>query len=124
MARGPNAETCIGIRGSNATNPVSGIRCCVGAVAPRQRTIASSPSSSRRSVARWSSSSAIEIGLCPMIRMAVLPEPIPQNTRPGAMRLMVAWAAAVTAAGRDPATATPVPMPIRDVRAASSAITA
>ena len=98
------------------------MRCRVGAVAPRQRTSASSPSSSRRSVARWSSSSAIEIGLCPMIRIAVLPEPIPQNTRPGAIRLIVACAAAVTAAGREPATATPVPMPMRDVRAASSAI--
>jgi hypothetical protein len=37
-----------------------------------------------------------------MIRIAVLPVPIPQNTRPGAIRLMVAWAAAVTARGSGP----------------------
>ena len=54
----------------------------------------------------------------------MFPVPIPQNTRPGAMRLIVACAAAVTAAGREPATATPVPTRIVLVRSAISAIVA
>ena len=34
--RGPNADTYSGGTGSNRTNPASGIRCTIGAVAPRQ----------------------------------------------------------------------------------------
>ena len=56
-----------------------------------------------------------------MIRIAVLPVPIPQNVRPGASWLIVAIAAAVTGASRVPATATPVPSRIVDVRVAATA---
>ena len=64
------------------------------------------------------------IGLRPRMRIAVLPDPMPQNTRPGASRFIVAWAAAVTGANRRPATATPVPMSMRAVSLAISAIVA
>ena len=56
--------------------------------------------------------------------MAVFPVPMPQNTRPGARRLIVAWAAAVTALARVPATATPVPSWMRSVRSAIKAMVA
>ena len=59
-----------------------------------------------------------------MTRIAVFPLPTAQNTRPGASRLIDAWAAAVTALARVPATATPVPMRMRSVRSATRAIVA
>ena len=57
----------------------------------------------------------------PMMRIAVLPDPMPRNVRPGASRLIVAMPAAVTGSGRRPATATPVPNRMRSVRVAATA---
>ena len=44
-----------------------------------------------------------------MMRMAVLPAPTPKNVRPGAIALIVAIPAALTAGGLVPVMATPVP---------------
>ena len=60
-------------------------------------------------------------GLCPMIRIAVFPVPMPRNVRPGARALIVAIDAAVTGAGRVPETDTPVPSWMVLVRSAASA---
>ena len=59
-----------------------------------------------------------------MIRIAVLPVPMAQNTLPGAISLIVACAAAVTGAGRVGATATPVPIRMVVVRVAARAMNA
>ncbi len=56
-----------------------------------------------------------------MIRIAVLPVPMPQKVRPGASWLIVPIAAAVTGASLVPATATPVPRLMVDVRTAANA---
>ncbi len=56
-----------------------------------------------------------------MMRIAVLPVPMPRNVRPAASALIVAMDAAVTGAGRVPETDTPVPIWIVLVRCAASA---
>ena len=59
-----------------------------------------------------------------MIRIAVWPVPTPQKIRPGATVLIDEIAAALVGAIRVPGIATPVPIRIRDVLAAASAIVA
>jgi hypothetical protein len=54
-------------------------------------------------------------------RKALLPEPMPSVTRPGARVATLAMLWAMTGAGRRPATATPVPSRMRLVRSAASA---
>ena len=61
----------------------------------------------------------MRIGRCPMLRIAVLPVPMPRNTRPGAIRLSVATAATCTGGIRVPQIA--VPGPMRSVRVARAA---
>ena len=88
---------------------------------PRDVKSASSPSSRARTTLTYSSNAASGIGLCPMSRHAVLPLPTARNVRPGASRLIVAIAAAVTGAIRVPTTDTPVPSLMCVVRVAASA---
>lgn len=91
-------------------------------VCPRDVKSASSPSSRVRTTRTYSSNSASGIGLCPMRRHAVLPLPSVRNVRPGANRLMLAMAAAVTGVMRVPTTATPSGGNLmRDVRVAAMA---
>ena len=59
-----------------------------------------------------------------MLRIAVLPVPMPRNTRPGAIRFSVATAATCTGGIRVPQIAVPGPMRSRDVCRAASANTA
>ncbi len=58
----------------------------------------------------------------PIARRAELPVPMPRITRPGAIRLIVARALAVTGAVRVPAIATPVPTFTRHVALATNAM--
>jgi hypothetical protein len=59
-----------------------------------------------------------------MLRIAVLPVPIPRNTRPGARRFRVAIAATCTGGMRVPQIAVPGPMRRRVVCRAARASTA
>jgi len=69
---------------------------------------------------RCSAKSASFIGSWPMVRRAVLPVPTPRKVRPGAIRLMVAMALAVTGAMRNAGMATPGPTRIVEVRSATN----
>ena len=60
-------------------------------------------------------------GLVGVDGKVLVAEPTPKNVRPGASALIVAMPAALTAAGRVPETATPVPTLIVSVRSAASA---
>ena len=59
-----------------------------------------------------------------MLRMAVLPVPMPMKIRPGAIRFRVATAAACTGGMRVPVIAVPGPRRMRLVWRAASASTA
>ena len=72
---------------------------------------------------RYSPNAAIFIGFWPMVRMAVLPVPMPRNTRPGAIRLSVAIAATCTGGMRVPQIAVPGPICSRFVCCAARAQT-
>ncbi len=60
-------------------------------------------------------------GGCPIARNAVFPVPTPKKVRPGAKALIVAIPFAVTGANPRPGIATPGPMAMRWVRAATNA---
>ena len=64
------------------------------------------------------------MGRWPMVRMAVLPVPMPRCTRPGASLFSVAIAATCTGGMRVPQMAVPGPSRIRYVAWAASARTA
>ncbi len=66
----------------------------------------------------------MRIGGWPMLRIAVLPVPMPRCTRPGASRLSVAMAATCTGGMRVPQMATPGPRRSREVWRAARASTA
>ena len=63
-------------------------------------------------------------GACPIVRIAVLPVPVPKKTRPGARRLIVAMPEAATGASRSPGMASPEPSRIVWVCSAATAIVA
>jgi hypothetical protein len=70
----------------------------------------------------YSSMSANFIAPSPIARRAENPVPTPKSIRPGARKLSVAKALAVTAASRFDGTSTPVPSRIFEVFSAAAAI--
>ena len=104
--------------------PSSSCRKRIGRVSPFQLYSTCSPCRSARTTRRYSRNAFGFTGSKPITRIAVWPVPIPRNTRPGAIRLMLAMEWAVTGAMRVPAIATPVPSWIVDVCCAARAIVA
>ena len=108
-ARGPLAETWIGIGSAMLKTLISGLRNLIFRRCPSNCHSTISPRNRARTMRTYSCMSASLTGPRPTVLRAVLPVETPKSIRPGARALTEARALAATGAMRFDGISTPVP---------------